>query len=201
MRCDIRSTFSPLSGLRRPLRRISAHCRRWSTSRDAIAVAGVDVRRMAGELGDVCIGFAGQMVRREEVAVAGRPCGDRPVVGRDVADMLALVELTHPGPFRDARSNWVRSLACASTAVFLRWRANGCGSATTAKSAASALTPRHRGGPRPRVDGASRQPHAASRTDAVPARRKRKRSRDPHVRRAGLRPSARKFPLRDARRT
>ena len=63
----------------------------------------------------------------------------------DVPEMLSLVALTHPGPFRPRTHSWEPIWEFTSKAGLRRWRVSGCIFPAGAKSAPSARTRHFKG--------------------------------------------------------
>ncbi len=94
------SDYSPLSAVREPLPENVAALLASVDAADELSITAVEVGEVpahweiGGRLRLV------QMIRRERIPLPASRDDVTALGGRDVDDMLALVELTHPGPFR-----------------------------------------------------------------------------------------------------
>jgi ribosomal protein S18 acetylase RimI-like enzyme len=93
--------FSPLSGLPAAGRDNVAALQALVEVGDAVAVAGAHLPEWPGNWETLHRMSLVQMVRRRTAPLTEGRADVVPLATADVADMLSLVELTHPGPFRE----------------------------------------------------------------------------------------------------
>ena len=93
--------FSPLSGLPAAAPENLDAVQALVAIGDAVAVAGAHVPEWPKNWDTLHRITLWQMVRRDTSPLPEGPAEIVPLSASDVADMLALVELTHPGPFRE----------------------------------------------------------------------------------------------------
>ena len=184
--------FSPLSGLPAAGQVNVEALQALVDVGDAVAVVGAHLPEWPDNWETLHRMSLVQMIRREASPLPEGRAEIVPLSAADVADMLALVELTHPGPFRE-RTNELgafvgvrergRLLAMAGERMWIGSHREVSGVCThpeaQGRGFARALMARV----------VNRMLHA--RTDAVPACRKRQRARDPHVRGTGFRQARR----------
>jgi len=93
--------FSPLSGLPAAAPDNLGALQALVAIGDAVAVAGAHVPEWPANWETLHRITLWQMLRRDTSPLPEGPAEIVPLATADVADMLALVELTHPGPFRE----------------------------------------------------------------------------------------------------